>query len=314
MGNRRMPLAMSARKRCSCSTAMVVVVIVAVFTLSAPPAPADPEAVPAAARRAVWRNIAYDTQAGVAPELLSLDVYSPATGTALPIAIMIHGGGWQIGDKSHAGVAREKARFFNEHGFVFVSINYRLSPQVQHPVHIRDVARAVAFVIDQAATYHGDPKRIFVMGHSAGGHLAALVATDARFLAAVGKPLNCLRGCIVLDTDATDIPRAVASGRDATLFVAAFGNDPQVWADASPINHIAAGKGIPPFLVFVAQPNRRKTKRAEEFVTRLRAAGVPTELMICDGHSHRDINTDIGRPDSKPTAAILEFVRRYSNP
>jgi acetyl esterase/lipase len=110
-----------------------------------------------------------------------LDVYSPKGAKDLPVVLWIHGGGWQAGDKKDVQL---KPRAFTDKGFVFVSTNYRLLPDVDMGAIVRDVARAVGWVHGHVAEHGGDPKRLFVMGHSAGAQLAALVCTDDRYLKA----------------------------------------------------------------------------------------------------------------------------------
>lgn len=83
-------------------------------------------------------NLPYATLPGVDPDLLSLDLYAPATGQNHPVIVMVHGGGWQWGDKANANVAAQKVRFVAA-GYIFVSVNYRLSPAVKHPAHVQDV-------------------------------------------------------------------------------------------------------------------------------------------------------------------------------
>src|SRR5207248_10075337 len=92
-----------------------------------------------------------------------LDVYSPPGAKNLPVVFWIHGGGWQAGDKKEVQL---KPKVFTEKGFVFVSTNYRLLPNVEMGELIRDVAKAFRWTADHVADYGGDPKRIFVMGHS----------------------------------------------------------------------------------------------------------------------------------------------------
>jgi arylformamidase len=125
-------------------------------------------------------NIPYTTISSINPSLLSLDVYAPAGAENLPVVLMIHGGGWSIGDKANRDVSIDKARYFTSQGYVYVSINYRLSPDVQHPAHIEDVASAVSWVLENIATYGGDPARLTLMGHSAGAHLLLVSAPDWR--------------------------------------------------------------------------------------------------------------------------------------
>jgi arylformamidase len=218
---------------------------------------ADNGVVPASAfddNITVYRDIPYDHVAGVDPKLLSLDIYTPKRAAAAspdpePVVVYIHGGGWKIGDKANPDSGSHKAVTFVSSGFVYVAINYRLSPAVHHPTHAQDVAKALAWVADNIGRYSGDPERIYAMGHSAGAHLAALVATDESYLKREGHSLKTIKGDILLDVGAYDIPWVMdhlKEERGRELFLSAFGNDPKVWGDASPIYHVAAGKDIPP--------------------------------------------------------------------
>ena len=110
-----------------------------------------------------------------------LDVYAPPKAKNLPVVFWIHGGGWQGGDKADVQL---KPQVFADKGFVFVSTNYRLLPDVDMGTIVRDVATAIRWVHDHIAEYGGDPDRLLVMGHSAGARLAALICTDDRYLKA----------------------------------------------------------------------------------------------------------------------------------
>ena len=132
----------------------------------------------------VKRDIPY---ADRAHERQVLDVYSPSDAKNLPVVFWIHGGGWQAGDKTSVQL---KPQVFVDKGFVFVSTNYRLLPNVDMESIIRDVAKSLGWVHKHIAEHGGDPKRIFVMGHSAGAQLAALVCTDDRYLKAEGVPFD----------------------------------------------------------------------------------------------------------------------------
>ena len=125
----------------------------------------------------VHRGLAY---ADTKNERQTLDVYAPAAGQKLPVVVWIHGGGWQRGDKSEV---QQKPQAFVDKGFVFVAINYRLLPDVTIKHMAQDVAKAIRWVHDHAKDYGGDPDTVFVMGHSAGAQLAALVAYSSIVLA-----------------------------------------------------------------------------------------------------------------------------------
>lgn len=256
-------------------------------------------------------TLAYAQREGVDPDRLSLDIYTPAGAQKWPVMVMIHGGGWQIGDKSNANISGTKPAFFASEGYVYVAINYRLSPAVQHPAHIQDVAAAIAFVHDNVSQYGGDPDRLFVMGHSAGAHLAALVATDARQLAAYNKPLTVLKGVVLLDGGGYNIPEIVAArnGINARMYTNAFTTDEKVWIDASPITHVAAGKGIPPFLLIHIARGSGTKQQAEGLGASLTAAGVSAKVYEARGKTHSTLNRDIGRRNDAPTAEMMAFLK-----
>lgn len=252
-----------------------------------------------------------------------LDVYAPEGSAAkrLPVVFWIHGGGWQVGDKSDVAI---KPRVLNERGMVFVSTNYRLLPDVTMDVLVRDVAKALAWVHQNIAKYGGDPQRIFVGGHSAGAQLAALLCTDERYLKEQGVAFDALRGCVPVDGDTYDIPKIIMTAEfRQTLYGGKmftfghrqkFGNDPEKHVDFSAVTHVAPDKGIPPFLIlyFSGNPNTRAQARRLEAV--LRQAGIPTKAVGKGDTNHRRLNDDLGQPDDPATAELFQFLDRYTRP
>jgi arylformamidase len=177
---------------------------------------------------------------------------------------------------------------------------------VQYPDHEEDTAAAVAWVHEHIAEYGGDPRRIAVLGHSAGAHSVALIATDPSFLAARGLALGALRCAGALDTEGYDVAAGASSGNP--LYLDAFGTDPATWAKASPINHVKARAGIPSFLVAERGTPLRRAE-AEAFVARLRAAGVEVTVIDAGSLTHEEVNTQIGRPgDTVMTPPLSEFL------
>ena len=143
-------------------------------------------------------------------------------------------------------------------GYVFVSTNYRLLPNVDMETIVRDVAKSIRWVHDHIAEYGGDPNRLVVMGHSAGAQLAALICTDDRYLKAEGLSLAIIKGCMPVDGDTYDVPlmietgtRRKALGQPNPKFghYEKFGSDPAKHRDFSAVNHVARDKGISPFLL-----------------------------------------------------------------
>jgi acetyl esterase/lipase len=254
-------------------------------------------------------DVPYAGVAGVAPIFLSLDVHAPKDAKAAPVIIYVHGGYWKAGDKSAKG---HLPGFFCRHGYVFVSVNYRLAPAARDPAPVQDVARAVAWVHDHIAAYGGDPAQLYLTGHSAGAHLVALVGTDPKRLAEFGKPLSILRAVIPLDSAAMDIRDVAANDRRAdSPYRDAFGDDPAAWADASPIVHVGKGKGFPPFLMVVAYgPAIASKKRGlDAFADALRCAGTRAEVVDASSfREHQSLMTEFGTPDDPVAKAVLEFI------
>ncbi len=257
-------------------------------------------------------GLVYAKEKGVDENLLSLDVYAPKKGKNHPVMVFIHGGGWRKGDKANKVVSRIKAPHFVGAGYVLVSINYRLSPKVKHPTHVQDVAKALGYVHKNITKYGGDPKKIFIMGHSAGAHLAALVAVDERYLKAEGKDLGLLSGVVLLDSAAYDIPRFVkdlkAGPQMIAMYKAAFGPEKN-WKDASPRTHVAPQKNIPPFLIFHTGNRLAGATLSRELANALNKAGSPSQAVHAWDKTHGTMNSDIGRPGDWSTQMVMAFLK-----
>src|SRR5262245_23175728 len=244
-----------------------------------------------------------------------LDVYYPANAKNLPVVFWIHGGGWQAGDKKDVQL---KPKVFTEKGFVFVSTNYQLLPSVDMGTLIRDVAKAVRWTHDHVAEYGGDPKRILIMGHSAGAQLAALICIDDRYLKAEKLSLDIVKGCVPVDGDTYDVPAIIATaearwtahGLPRAKFGhrEKFGNDPEKHKDFSAVTHVAKGKGIPPFLVLYVAGHPDVTAQAQRLGNVMKEAGLPVTLVGAKETTHVKINADLGSQDDPTTKALFEFL------
>jgi arylformamidase len=235
-------------------------------------------------------------------------VYAPAEGKDHPIVLWIHGGGWRQGDKR--GV-QKKPEAFVEKGFVFVSTNYRFVPNVTVKEMTGDIAKAIRWVHEHAEVYGGDPDTIFVMGHSAGAHLAALVCTDDRYLKAEGLSLGIIKGCVPVDTAGYDVVKQIESIGPArsAMYGDVFG-DARSQKGLSPITHVAKGKGIPPFLILHVADRPDSKAQSGMPARALQDAGVSAKIVPAEGKTHGTINSDLGLPDDKPTRALWEFLDR----
>jgi arylformamidase len=244
-----------------------------------------------------------------------LDVYSPKDAKDLPVIFWIHGGGWQGGDKTDVQI---KPQVFMDRGFVFVSTNYRLLPDVDMETIVRDVAKSVHWVHDNIAKHGGDPKRMLVMGHSAGAQLAALICTDDRYLKAEGLSLAIIKGCVPVDGDTYDIPAIIETaetrrrvhGQPQAKFGhrEKFGNDPEKHRDFSAVTHVARDKGIPPFLILYVSDHPDNNAQAQRLGAVLKEANIPVTVFGAEGTNHTRINAELGRADDPSTKALTTFI------
>ena len=262
----------------------------------------------------VESNIPY---AQPAHERQVLDVYSPPNAKKLPVVFWIHGGGWQTGDKTSVQL---KPKAFTDKGFVFVSTNYRLLPDVEMETIFRDISKSMHWVHDHIAEYGGDPDRILVMGHSAGAQLAALICTDHRYLKAEGMSLASIKGCVPVDGDTYDVPAIIETAEtrrrvhhqpQATFgHREKFGIEPAKHVDYSAVTHVSKGKGISPFLIMYVADHPDNNAQAQRFGAVLKDAEVPVTLYGGQETNHTRINENIGLADDPGTKALFEFVDR----
>ncbi|MGV3483046.1 MAG: alpha/beta hydrolase [Planctomycetaceae bacterium] len=246
-----------------------------------------------------------------------LDVYSPDKATALPVIFWIHGGGWQTGDKTDVQI---KPRVFTERGYVFVSTNYRLLPEVEMDVLFRDVAKSLGWVHKNIAQYGGDPNRIYVMGHSAGAQLAALMCIDERYLKAEGVGFEVLKGCVPVDGDTYDVPAIILTAElrqtvhrmplPEVGHRVKFGNDPKKHVEYSAVTHVAKDKGIPPFLILHVAGHPDVTAQARRLGAVLSEAAVPVQVYGAPETTHNRLNANLGQPDDPATKELFQFLTR----
>ncbi len=251
----------------------------------------------------VEKDIAY----GAAPRQ-KLDIYAPQGLKALkPVLIFIHGGGWQRGDKSSA---EKHGTFYAEKGAVFISINYRLSPKDKHPAQAEDSAAAVKWVYDNIHQYGGNKHSIHIAGHSAGAHLAALIATDERYLAAHSLSPLLFKSVIPNDTASYDFSTPLVIGKRLVQpkIDATFGTTPQKIKAASPISYVQDNKNLPPFICFVTGKRPDAVAQTHAFTAAIKTASGQSETHIIDGLSHREMNQAMSDPASPLAQRVLKAL------
>lgn len=255
-----------------------------------------------------YPDIVYDT---TAPEthFTSLDVFvadssEPPTAPS-PVMVWVHGGGLRMSDKAAPMDLGPKAEYFTTKlGYIFVSVNYRLLPEGMYPTNVQDVANALAWVQSNIAEFGGDPQQIFLMGHSAGARLVTQVSTDDTFLKKAGTDLRMLKGVIANEGDYGFIaPDADTRGYEASL-----GKD---WKNALAIEHVKAGKNIPPFLLLHVSGGSQTgntDRQANEFAKALRGIGVRADVVPLDHVEHFGANALLGKSGDITTVSTETFL------
>lgn len=226
-----------------------------------------------------------------------------------PCLLFVHGGAWSIGNKS---TAEHKVAVFHEHGYVMAALNYRLHPEVTPHQQAEDLALALAQLHQRGSEWGIDTARFALMGHSAGAHLAALVALNPAYLSAAGFPLTSLRSVVLLDGAGYDIPRQIREGENARLYRRVFGEDLATQQRLSPLSHATTPRvHWPAFQIHhVAQRRSSRDQAAALSAAIVRSGGV-AEVHAAEDENHLTINKGFGDAGDPTTQKTFAFLRRY---
>ena len=258
----------------------------------------------------VRRDIVYGAIDGVDPERLSLALYLPGPdhppAAGAPIVLYLHGGGWIAGSKAQSFL---QPLVFVPAGFAFASANYRFRPAATVAEMAQSAADAAGWLVRNAATFGGDPRRLFLIGHSAGAHLVSLLGTNAAFLEKAGVPMASVRGVISLDTAVYDLPGLLATtaGR---IHREVFGGDGRLHEEISPWHQVRGDAPAAAFLIFYSDGREEGLTQAVPFGRKLRDAGHRATVVEAVGRDHGQLNNLLGTEGDVPTTQILDFVAR----
>jgi acetyl esterase/lipase len=206
-----------------------------------------------------------------------LDIYTPLDlKEPAPVVLFFYGGNWNDGKRSDY---RFVGTTLAARGMVSVVADYRLYPEVRYPGFLEDSARAVAWTAENVQGYGGDGRRLFVMGHSAGAYIAAMLALDPRWLAAQGLTPSALRGWIGLAGPYDFIPIQNLTTRPVFWY-------PDTPVESQPINHVSAAS--PPALLIAAKNDDlvNPVRNTGGLATRLRAVGVEVREVYFNHVNH----------------------------
>ncbi|WP_254295273.1 alpha/beta hydrolase [Sphingomonas tagetis] len=249
------------------------------------------------AKQAPWAGIQpiRDLRYGPAARHV-LDFFRTSRADA-PLLLFVHGGGFVAGDKDGDGVFYGNVgRYFAHHGYAAVCMNYRLAPEAPWPSGSEDVATALAWLATHGSEYGGDPQRIVLLAQSAGAAHAAGAIFDQRFGAPAGlRAAALLSGFYEMTADVVGTPAAY------------FGEDPGVWTDRSPLNHIAPGH-VELLLTLAELDPAEVAHQTLRLAMELNAVdGRPPQLAWLEGHNHVSPVLGIGLGDDRPGKIVRSF-------
>ena len=272
------------------------------FVASPPPSRAEESAT----QIRTIADIAYKTGGALSKyeaERCKLDIYLPPGGKNFATLVWFHGGALKAGSKGGTGDSDKTpaiARALASGGIAVVAVNYRLSPKATFPAYLEDAAASVAWVRAHIAEHGGDPAKVFISGHSAGGWIALMLAMDARWL----KPHR-----LTPDSFAGYVP---LSGQTMTHYTVreerGIGKETIIADEAAPVYHCR--KDTPPMLVLAADHDMAaRSEENEYFVAVLKGAGNQrvTFRQIAD-RAHGSIAHDMVKPGDPVRQAILDFM------
>jgi acetyl esterase/lipase len=251
----------------------------------------------------VVRDVPYIHGVNYADDKDKLDLYLPEGRRNAPVIVSYYGNQLMGGDKDEDAYI---GRRFASAGFVTVVVNYRLSPVVSHPSHAQDAAASFAWVKRHIGEYGGDPERVFAIGYSAGAYLAALIATDPRYLAAHKLSPRDIRGVVPVSAFYYVEGRGVAPDRDKSV----WGTDYKVWVDASPAHHLN-GTAPPMLILYADRDEDWRRQQNVEVAAAMKAAGQKdVEIKMIGGRNHATIWSRVGDDGDETAEQIIRFVSR----
>lgn len=239
---------------------------------------------------------------------LKLDVYAPKKITKPKgVLVFIHGGNWNSGRKSPY---RFLGKRMASKGVVTVIIDYRLSPQTAYQGMATDAAMALKWVKENIHSYGGDENKIFISGHSAGGHLAALISADNQYFDSL-KISNPIKGTILIDAFGLDMFQYLSHPHYVKnpTYYAMFTTNPKTWQAGSPIYHLH--EGMPSFLMYVGGKTYPSIIESNaSFFTALKKYQPNARLITVKNKRHVPMITQFLNLGNKIYGEVIAFMEK----
>ena len=235
-----------------------------------------------------------------------LDIYMTKEPGLSPVFVFIHGGSWITGSRTQYGML---GRVLSEQGIVTVTVDYRLNPEVTYPAFMKDCDAALSWVIEHIQNYGGDPQRVFLAGHSAGAHIAALMLVHDQFRQAGAFDTQSLAGAVLMSG-------AYEFGEDIGVddeLVRRVMNTPENYLDAQPIRHTRGD--VPPILIIQGTEDKVTGKtQASKFAQAMKDKGADIHYATIPKGDHLTVLIDMLPGEKGETyKRIVEFLQERSD-
>ncbi|CAN8141691.1 Alpha/beta hydrolase [uncultured Thiomicrorhabdus sp.] len=256
-----------------------------------------------------FKDIAYGTD-----DKQTLDIYVPdgkPPVDGFPVHVFVHGGAWNIGDKST--VKLRHATAYNKQNIILLSVNYRLAPDNKFPDFVEDIALASAWIHRNIGRYGGNQNAMLLSGHSAGAHMVALVGIAPKYLQAQNLSLAMWQAVVPVDTASFDLIKK-QEGAGARLVERmkskAFGDSPQVLREASPLYQVQANSAVAPFYLYATAERQDAVQANFQLAEKLRRNGYQAQARALGGDlSHADMRKLIFDSDSEIFQRIVSLLK-----
>ncbi len=246
----------------------------------------------------VVRDLQYHDGFARSPRRNELDLYLPRDVQSPPLVMFVHGGAWTGGSKDFGAPL---AHALAQHGIACACINTQQFPFGKPAAMVMDCGHALAWLHRNAKQYGYDGDRLFMLGHSSGGHLVSWLALDGERLASAGVPRSSLRGAVALSGVYEVRTRHVVLEK-------VFGNDLSVRRDGSPLTHASAGD--PPMLLLWGERDLAGLSLCGRMLRdRLRDSDVSVVAEELAGRDHIDYVLGLGNPRDAVLSRIVAFVQ-----
>ncbi len=236
-----------------------------------------------------------------------LELFTKARAGRAPLVVYLHGGGWSEGSP-RMGSGGAQAKFYTSRGFAYATIGYRYVPLVSAEQQLADIALAIGYLRNQPDI---DARKIVLVGHSSGGHMAALLATDPSYFSAARLKFEAIRGVVLLDPAALDLAPLMQTGGPTVdrYFRPAFGAEPARWSALSPAKHVEV-PNAPAWAILHDANNMLAGAQGAELAAGLIAAGASATVVPVAGTTHMRLNDAIGAPGDTASDAVAALLAR----